>query len=541
MFDNAFNAHSWFGSLAAAFRSRVWGPRLALVGVALVGVIAVYASTFGAIVATWWDSETYAHGFVIGPISLYLIWGKREQLARVIPRTAFGALPVIVALNVLWLLGFAADALGVQQFAVVAMIPVVVVLVFGWRVGRTIAFPLGILLLGVPIGDSLIPPLIHSTASIAVHAVSFTGVPVFWEGNRITLPNGDWSVVSACSGIHYMFAMLTLTLLYGYLTYRALWKRVLIVVAGLALAIVGNGLRAYIIIMLGYLSNMHLAVGIDHIVYGWIFFGVLSLLLFWLGGFLRERVPASPEAAASPPASASGPGRPQEAWLKPGIGVALTVIVALSVSAWAARLGVTASEPVVARLSAPAGNDDWKLTSGDTALKWQPVYVGASAELERIYEKGKDWVGLHVAYYATQRQGAELINFHNVLIPERGTWVRLWSDKRRVVAGGRKFRLTETRISSPSGNLLVWRWYWINGSQTASPYMVKFYQAVDDLLYGRRAGAGVTIYTAVGPERADVRHARKVLQDYLTGMMPGVEAVLHETGARVAASTSAPK
>jgi exosortase A len=539
MFDNAFGIQSTAASLVAAFRSRIWGPRLALVSVALVGLIAVYASTFGAIVATWWDSETYTHGFVIGPISLYLIWGKREQLGRLIPRTAFAALPVVVALNVLWLLGYAADALGVQQFAVVAMIPAVVVLVFGWRVGRIIAFPLGILLLGVPIGDSLIPPLIHSTATIAVHAVSLTGIPVFWEGNRIALPNGNWSVVSACSGIHYMFAMLTLTLLYGYLTYRTFWRRALIVVAGLALAIFGNGLRAYIIIMIGYLSNMHLAVGIDHLVYGWIFFGILSLLLFWLGGFLRERGPDPRQEAVS--VSEPGRGRRPESWLKPGTAVLLTVVAALSVSAWAGRLGVNASEPVIARLSAPADNGTWTQTPTEAALKWQPIYVGASAEFDRTYRKGKDRVGLHIAYYATQRQGAELINFHNVLIPERGIWTRLWSRKRNIAAGGRKLNLRETRISSPSGDLLVWRWYWINGSQTASPYMVKFYQAVDDLLYGRRAGAGITIYTRVGPERADEQHAQKLLRRYLTDMMPGIEAALHQTGARVAASTGASK
>lgn len=524
----------WRAAALMLWRSELWSWRLILLLITLALLVVIYFSTYQSMVLTWWTSETYAHGLIIVPMSLYLIWRTRRQLVPLVPRTAFSVLLLLIGLNVMWLLGAAADALGVQQFAVTAMIPATVVLLLGWRVGWTIAFPLGILFLAVPIGDSLIPPLIHSTATIAVHSLRLTGIPVFWEGNHFDIPNGRWSVITACSGIHYLFAMLTLTLLYGYLSYRSYWRRAFIVVAGLALAIVGNGLRAYIIVMIGYLSNMHLAVGIDHVVYGWIFFGVLSLLLFWLGSFLREREPVGAAAAAPPRPPADAPRTLLPSRVPTLVVALIAMAIPLGTSVWMSHLAKLPQLTTTVKLSPPNGTGVWRLSPSSDATAWQPIYVGAATELDRVYRDGNDWVGLHLAYYPVQHQGAELVNFHNVLVAEKNSpWILVSTDGRSVALGSRTLGVSEARISSSSEKLLVWHWYWINGNQTSSPYVAKFYQAINEVLYGYRSGAGITVFTRIDDE-LDLQQARGRLRAYLRTMLPGIENALH--GVRTAAS-----
>ena len=76
--------------------------------------------------------------------------------------------------------------------------------------------------------------------------------------------------------------------IYVAVAYRSTLRRALFIVASILVPIVANWLRAYMIIMLGHLSNNKIAVGVDHIIYGWIFFGVVMMLLFWVGSFWQE-------------------------------------------------------------------------------------------------------------------------------------------------------------------------------------------------------------------------------------------------------------
>ena len=102
-------------------------------------------------------------------------------------------------------------------------------------------------------------------------------------------------MVEACSGLRYLIASLTLGFLYAYLTYRSLARRAIFVAVSVIVPIVANWLRAYMIVMIGHLSGMQYAVGVDHLIYGWLFFGVVMLILFWIGSIWREDLaPAQP-------------------------------------------------------------------------------------------------------------------------------------------------------------------------------------------------------------------------------------------------------
>ena len=113
-------------------------------------------------------------------------------------------------------------------------------------------------------------------------------MPIFREGNFLTIPSGTWSIVEACSGLRYLIASFMVGSLFAYLSYRSPIRRAAFVAASLAVPIVANWVRAYMIIMLGHLTSNRLAVGADHLIYGWVFFGVVMVLLFWIGAKWRE-------------------------------------------------------------------------------------------------------------------------------------------------------------------------------------------------------------------------------------------------------------
>src|SRR6185295_12652216 len=176
----------------------------------------------------------------------------------------------------------------------VLMLLSTVLTVLGVSLTKMLAFPLFFLLFAVPFGEFLEPPLMEHTADFTVAALRFTGIPVYREGLYFTIPSGNWSVVEACSGLRYLIASLCVGVLYAYLTYRTPLRRAVFIGASVVLPIVGNWLRAYMIVMIGHLSGMKYAVGVDHLIYGWLFFGVLMLSLFWIGSFWREDLAPEP-------------------------------------------------------------------------------------------------------------------------------------------------------------------------------------------------------------------------------------------------------
>ena len=95
-------------------------------------------------------------------------------------------------------------------------------------------------------------------------------------------------MVEACSGIRYLIASMTLGTLYAYLNYDSTQRRLLFIALSAIVPIVANGLRAFLIVMIGHHSDMKLATGVDHLVYGWLFFGVVMFFLFSLGALFSE-------------------------------------------------------------------------------------------------------------------------------------------------------------------------------------------------------------------------------------------------------------
>jgi exosortase A len=243
--------------------------------------IAIYWDSMSTM-ARLWSMDAYQHGYLIPFVSMLLLWRDRSKYGSTKLTGSWigaGLLGILVAL---WIVAEATSVQLIEQLSVVLMVSAFALTVLGWRAYQSAWFPLAFLLFAVPIGDAAIPYLMDSTATFAVVALQMLGVPALREGMLVSLPEGTFEVVEACSGFNYLTTGVALGVLVAHLMFKAVWKQVFYVAAVVGVFVFINGLRAFVIMLVGSMSNMQLLVGREHIFFGWVLFLLAMALMYWV-------------------------------------------------------------------------------------------------------------------------------------------------------------------------------------------------------------------------------------------------------------------
>jgi exosortase A len=489
---------------------------LLLLAVLCVPVL-VYFGTAASIVQLWERSETFAHGWVILPISFWLIWQRRDTLRQLPVRPYWPALLLLALCGAGWLVADFGDVQSARQYMFALMLPLTVLAVLGQRIARALLFPLAFILFAVPFGEVFVPPLINVTANFTVDALRATGIPVLREGNQFTIPTGNWSVVEACSGVRYLISSVTLGCLFAYLSFRSRTRQLVFILLSIGVPVLANGMRAYMIVMIGHLSGMKLAVGVDHLIYGWVFFGLVMFLLFWIASRWREdRDTGQPLPPVRDPAAAD-----RSVLTAPVL--AMLASVALVAGIWPAYAWHVDHRTDAARapdLAALAPS--WPTTMAFT--DWRPSFMPPAGQMIGFYGQGADQAGLIVNYYRDQRRtGNKLISSVNHLVTGAEAWVQTGQAAHEETIGGQPLAVRETVLTRGSRHLLVWSWYWIDGVRTASDVRGKLLQVRERLRGGDDEGAAVLAF-APYDEHADA--ARATLRAFLGANLARIESTL---------------
>ena len=471
-----------------------WRRALSALGLLLLAILLLYRDTFVAMADIWTRSETFAHAWLVPPIVLWLVWRRREVLVPFTPAAQPWLIIPMALVAIAWLLGDMAGINSLTQLCVTALLMLTVPTVLGLSVAKQLTFPLAFLFFMVPVGDFLLPVMMEATADFTVAAVAFSGVPVYREGLQFIIPTGSWSVVEACSGVRYLIASFMVGTLFAYLNYRSAGRRWAFVGVAIVVPIVANWVRAYMIVMLGHLSGNKLAVGVDHLIYGWVFFGVVIGLMFFIGSRWSE----SEAAAPSPPQAKAG----RLHATRPGAWAVSTLALAVVAMPQGAAWQMAHREaPAAVTLSLPelAGT---QLVEGLVPLL-TPIFPGAAAQTSRVYGLGASTVTVHVAYYKRQGYGAKLVSSDNALFRSSDhVWNRVAAGHANTVVAGQVVRMRSAELisggtGSHSGRkrLDVRQTYWSGGQFTANDYWATILG-----VFGRLGGQGddgavITVYT----------------------------------------------
>jgi EpsI family protein len=277
--------------------------------------------------------------------------------------------------------------------------------------------------------------------------------------------------------------------------------------------------------MIGHLSGMELATGVDHLIYGWLFFGLVMFIMFWLGSYWREDDPAAGAPAAGVPhgaaVAATGPAPTRRF-------AAMTVAVLAMAALWPASALVgerVNHNPAQVRFDQVAIN----LPQAPEFANWQPDYMAPDARFHRVYQNGVVPVALSVLYYRNQDRDKALISSVNRLAAYKDTWHEVDATTRMESLAGHPVAVRESTLRGPQGTLLVWSWKWIGGHYTNSDVAGKLWQARSKALLQGDDGAALMLYAPVddAPEAA-----RSALRSFLAGQGAALDAALETERAR---------
>lgn len=478
--------------------SKVWRQSILAFVVLFVLVLFLFRDTFWSMVSIWLRSETFTHGFFVAPIVFWLIWRQRISISTRIPQVNFWFLIPLLGIIFFWSLGDLAFVNSVTQLCVVALLVLLVPAIFGWAITSIIIFPLFFLFFSVPLGEFLFPQLMEWTANFTVFALRLSGVPVYREGLQFVIPSGNWSVVEACSGVRYLIASLTVGTLFAYLNYQSFRRRALFILISILVPIFANWIRAYLIVMLGHFSGNKLAVGVDHIIYGWLFFGLVIILMFMVGARWAQhsRVDVLPIDRGNLPLKGFNSA--------PLVALTSFAVIIISLPYFAEKFIYKKNISYVSPSEVPLIlKTDWVLSRESSCAELKPLFKNTSLELNNCYSNDNDNVGLYIGYYDRQSYEKKLVSSENVLVASNDRqWAPVGSASGLAEAGAVRFpvKTTELRDTTVGGQLtdarlLVWQVYWINGMLTKNDHLAKIYSVLQRLLGHKDDSAVIILYT----------------------------------------------
>ncbi len=492
----------------AVGRVSPWTLHLSVLGALVLALGVLYWQPIAAAVTVWWVSPTFSHCFLIIPVSAWLIWGKRQQLAALTPsawpRALWFAIPVIAVSFV----GALASINELQQLALIAFVQILLLAVLGPAVYRTILFPSLYLFFLVPMGEYLIGPLQRFTTSFIDIWLGWLGILHYTEGNVIQLANGSYQVAEACAGLRFLIATIAVGTMFAHFSYRKWHKIVLFLIACVIVPIIGNGFRALGIVLLAHFSDNRIAVGADHLVYGWGFsVAILAVLMFVGNKFADPLEPQTDEPRGSVRAA-------------PAHTLPVTLLIALvaisAVPAFAAWRAHHATAPDFAAFAVPPQLQGW--STEPVSRDWAPLYADPDAGLQFAMRNTSSFVpvvDVFVAYYTDQTEGRSLVSSQHKMWDEN-IWHPVREGQAKARFGDTPLLLRELLLSNGATRRLVWWTYVSNGGFTTSAMDVKLNRMRAALLGGGGA-AMVAISTTVD---SDLDAARARLRQAATALGP---------------------
>src|SRR5262245_1071220 len=244
----------------------------------------LYRNVIAKLVYDWTYDGNYSHGFLIVPIAAYLVWERRHRLAAAPIKPSLFGLVLLVGSLVTLAAGILGAELFLSRVSMIGVVAGVVLFITGWQYLRLLVFPLGFLLLMIPIPAIIFNEIAFPLQLLASKGAEFTlsaaEIPVLREGNVIVLANTSLEVAEACSGIRSLISLVTLAIVYGYFTDNRVWARVALALAAVPVAVAANAVRVAGTGVAAHYYGPEAAEGFFHTFSGWMLFVVAFVMLF---------------------------------------------------------------------------------------------------------------------------------------------------------------------------------------------------------------------------------------------------------------------
>lgn len=257
--------------------------RIAGLGFLSVLVLILYRNVIGDMIQVWNDDLNYSHGFLIPFIAAYFIWNMKDRMGET--RPAWAGLVILAAGLCLFYTGVISAEFFTMRVSLLVVISGLVLFNLGTAYFRLLFFPILFLMLMIPLPaivfNMIAFPLQLLAAQSAAFSLQLCDIPVLRDGNIIQLAGTTLEVAEACSGIRSLISLLTLGIVYAYMMHPEVWKRVVLGLSAIPIAILANAARVSGTGILAHFWGEEVAQGFYHTFAGFLVFAVALAILFF--------------------------------------------------------------------------------------------------------------------------------------------------------------------------------------------------------------------------------------------------------------------
>ncbi len=480
-------------------------------------------------IRTWDSNEAYGYGYMIPAIVLFLLWQRKDVLERIEFRGSWLGVLVMLGGIAIIVFGKLTTITTLIHYGFVIALMGLALALMGMAAFRPAFVPLFMLFFMIPLPaflfNNLSAKLQLLSSQIGVAVTRMFGISVYLEGNVIDLGTYKLQVVEACSGLNYLFPLMTLAFIMAYFYKAAFWKRAIVFLSSIPITVLMNSFRIGVIGVLVENWGPEQAEGFLHFFEGWIIFmACLAILLFeiWLLAKLtNDRRPWAVMFGIEFPATT-----PKDVERQPRrLTAPFVAAVVLALGSAVAAAALKDREEIIPERKAFA---EFPHTVGD--------WSGESGRIEAIYLdelKLDDYVlidfkqpeqpapvNFYSAYYATQRADQSAHSPRSCL-PGGGWQFKEFGQRTLDGVAGPAGPLVVNRSVIQKGEYRQLAYYWFQqrGRDITNEYAVKWYLFVDALSRRRTDGAIIRLITPLAPAE-DVAAGDARLTSFARDAMP---------------------
>ena len=508
----------------------IWRNSALANGLLLLGAALIIFITFDGLsmmVHQWDAREEYSHGYMIPVISAFLLWQMKDVVERRDFNGSWAGVFVVLAGLCLAFLGNISATHVVVQYGFLVILIGLAFSYVGKDTMKLIIVPILFLFFMIPLPGIFLfrlsseLQLISSELGVAV--IRLFGISVYLEGNVIDLGIYKLQVVEACSGLRYLFPMISLAFIAAYFFKVQLWKRAIIVLSSIPITIFMNSFRIGVIGVLVDNWGIEQAEGFLHDFEGWVVFMfsmVILIIEIWLfAKFSKEKKSFQEVFGLEMPAES--PKDAVKKLRKIPVSLYATIFLLLIAMMFAISLG---ARPKLDQVRAdfdsfPSSIGEWKGRRETLETEILEI-LKADDYIVTNYQSENEVVNLFVAYYESQEAGSAA-HSPKSCIPGGGWRINSLDTVAvdDVVMAGQPLSVNRLVIKKGEYGQLVYYWFQQRGRVITNEYLVKWYLFIDALKDNRTDGAMVRVTTTIHPGE-DLRIADERLIGFVKQIQP---------------------